>query len=258
MSGINSNVVAIQNLLLEYTNYLNDTPNVTTADYQNAVRVLSTVFDTIVVSPDSGSLTALWNFFLINQTGILQEYIALQGIGVLSPIERFQFTMIYSLFRQATGGLTLPAANMMVGVALECPVLVQFLQAQALTITPTSNPSANFTTTSIAGLSGPLTATQVLSALQTSATVTASGTSQATATQLTAYTSVATSVPVGSGLMLSLLPEQVIYNRDVNTVLLYPQWETQVETLGAGLPVSIVPGGDATFSLVAGIYYTKP
>jgi hypothetical protein len=109
---------------------------------------------------------------------------------------------------------------------------------------------------SIAGLTGTPTAVQLLTALLTPGTIVATGTDQATAATLSAYTTVVTSAPPGTGIVLQAIPEQIIFNRDpVNTVLLYPLGTAQIEANGASQPVVIASMGGARLAMTSPTQY---
>jgi hypothetical protein len=136
MSGVlSTQAPAIVGLLTEYTDYVTASP-VTITNYQNASRVMSTVFNDLVLFPDPSSFTVVWNFFLINKDSIVTEAIALPGVGVLNPVSRFQYLTVYTLFRQATNGMVLTSIDKMAGVVLDCPILIVYLQEQLASITP--------------------------------------------------------------------------------------------------------------------------
>ncbi len=77
--------------------------------------------------------------------------------------------------------------------------------------------------------------------------VSAAGTTQATATPLTASIVIVTTVASGAGVEIAGLtqPQQLIMNRGANTLLVYPPTSGQIESLGTNAAYSIAPGSQA-------------
>jgi hypothetical protein len=171
--------------------------------------------------PDATDLTMVWNFFNANIYGILKPDTVFQGVGVLNPLDRFNYTLIYSLFSEAIDGVVLTSVDTMATSVLQCPVLIQFLQAQAATIIRV-----------------------------------ATGSTQADAAQLTAYVNVVTSDPPETGVILQAIPTQILLNRDpVNQVLVYPLGNAQIENNGPAAAVIVESGGGAFFSQTSPIQF---
>lgn len=92
------------------------------------------------------------------------------------------------------------------------------------------------------------------------------GSTQSTATPLTASINIATTVPSGTGFILPLLTpsgvtikpgtEIKLFNRGANTASLYPPFGAQIELLGTNNPSGIAPNGNviATFAGAAQWY----
>ena len=135
MSG-SSGHVSVINLLNTYALDVAITP-VDITNFQNAAIALSTAFDQLIAFPTPRTLNTVWNFFVVNKDTIVQENTALAGIGVMDPSTRFRYVTIYSLFRQATNGLALTSIEAMAAVTLDCPFLIQFLQAKSVGMTST-------------------------------------------------------------------------------------------------------------------------
>jgi hypothetical protein len=77
------------------------------------------------------------------------------------------------------------------------------------------------------------------------ASVTAAGTTQATATLLAKQMNIVTTVPSGSGVIVPASPLNVpfqIANRGADTLLIYPPVGAQLETNAVNAPVSLAAG----------------
>jgi hypothetical protein len=85
----------------------------------------------------------------------------------------------------------------------------------------------------------------VVSALSTSVGVSAAGTTQASATVITSFISVITTVPASSGVILPSGVRSLIMNRGVNSLFIYPPVGGTLESLAANAPFSLQPGADA-------------
>jgi hypothetical protein len=96
------------------------------------------------------------------------------------------------------------------------------------------------------------TATGLIGFTQTNG-ATAAGTTQGTATAITAQVTVFTTVPAGSGTVLNTTAgvRQVIYNRGASTLAVYPFSGAQIEAYGANTAVGIAVGGSAVFECVS-------
>lgn len=82
----------------------------------------------------------------------------------------------------------------------------------------------------------------------TSATVSAAGTTQGTATALTSQMNILTTVAANAGVqVLSIGPVVWIVNRGANTASVYPPASAQFEAYGVNAAVGVVPGGIAGF-----------
>lgn len=77
--------------------------------------------------------------------------------------------------------------------------------------------------------------------------LTATGTTQATAYQLTAAANVVTVVAAGSGVMLPPSGPARVLNRSANSLLVYPAVGQAIENNGLNAPVLIAPDGAARF-----------
>lgn len=88
-----------------------------------------------------------------------------------------------------------------------------------------------------------------LLALSTVATASAAGTTQGTATPITAQQTIFTTVPSGAGGMLVPAPNvpQIVINRGANVLVIYPFSGAQIESYGVNAPVGIAVGGQAAF-----------
>lgn len=85
--------------------------------------------------------------------------------------------------------------------------------------------------------------------------ISGSGSTQGTATALTANINIATTVSAGTGFILPLITpdgnpiksgtEIKLFNRGSNTASLYPPSGAQIETLGTNNPSGVAPGGNA-------------
>ena len=122
--------ISVDVLLAEYAGYLSVSP-IPQDDAQNAVSVMVDVFNTLILYPTPENLDAVWNFYVAHAEDIVNEGVALLGIGNLSPTDRTKFMLIYTLFRQATAGLMWPEAAVMARLALDSPIIVEYLQEKA-------------------------------------------------------------------------------------------------------------------------------
>lgn len=86
----------------------------------------------------------------------------------------------------------------------------------------------------------------VVSALSTTAGVTAAGQNQAAATVLPAIYNIVTAVSSGQGVILTTGIRTVVMNRGANILKIYPPVGSQLESLGTNNPFSLQPGADAT------------
>ncbi|HMO30873.1 hypothetical protein, partial [Enterovirga sp.] len=83
-----------------------------------------------------------------------------------------------------------------------------------------------------------------------SASLSAAGTTQATARALTSAVSILTTVASGSGVVLALSDpgtRQEVLNRGANALLVYPPSGAQIEAAGTDTAVSLPAGGRAAF-----------
>ena len=128
--------IGISQLLNDYTNFITGS-TVTTNDYINATQVMSSIFNILLKSPTPDNLTSVWNFFVLNENDLVQEAIALYGISSLSDSDRAVYTILYSLFRQATNGL-IPVLNAenVISILVQAPTILQFLTQASLSVTP--------------------------------------------------------------------------------------------------------------------------
>ena len=140
----------ISQLLSDYNSFVVQNA-VTITDYQNAARVLSCVFNAVLADPSADNLTEVWNFFVTNQNGSVQENIALYGVSVLTPNDRAVYNFIYTMFRQATNGLQPATTGAALAVLVRAPILVEFLQREALTVTPGTEMTPSGVTTVSSG-----------------------------------------------------------------------------------------------------------
>lgn len=127
---------------------------------------------------------------------------------------------------------------------------------------------ASFTTINVSGLST-LTGDVIIGGILSKSLVTGlvgTGSTQGTATPLTANINIATTVASGTGFILPIITpdgnsiksgtEIKLFNRGANTASLYPPSGGQIESLGTNNPSGIAPGGNAiaTFAGVATWY----
>ena len=104
-----------------------------------------------------------------------------------------------------------------------------------ITLTP-SNPSSAITTLGAFGIG-----------------VVAYGSSQSNATLLTSQTNTVTIVPPGSGVILPALvyTKIVVFNRGLNSLLVYPPIGAQFENYGFNQPICITVNDAAEFTFVS-------
>lgn len=125
-------------LLATYKTYLT-TRNANATAFQNAAKTLSNIVARILRTPTDNVLSVVWDFFVANKTGILQENCALQGAEVLDPQTRFRTEIVYTLFRMATNGIDIGNSKTVnlqtVQSRLRSQALVLFLQRKAVTVT---------------------------------------------------------------------------------------------------------------------------
>ena len=122
----------ITQLLADYKNYVL-LPS-SAVNYQNATRVLSCVFNTILNDPSSDNLNTVWDFFLSNQNGVVQENVALYGVGVLNKDDRAIYDLLYTMFRQATNGSPPGTIGTYISITARAPFITTYLQQAALTV----------------------------------------------------------------------------------------------------------------------------
>lgn len=95
-----------------------------------------------------------------------------------------------------------------------------------------------------------------------SSAVSAAGTTQATATLLTAANNIVTTVAVGSGVRLPLTPTVSandrlhVANHGANTLAVYPSTGGKFGTSTAGVPALIAPGKCCDFFCIDGTNWT--
>lgn len=127
---------------------------------------------------------------------------------------------------------------------------------ERLSISP-SVAEASFTTLIVTGLST-LSGDVIIGGILSKSLVTGlsgSGSTQGTATPLTASINIATNVASGTGFILPLITpdgntikagtEIKLFNRGANTASLYPPSGAQIESLGTNNPSGIAPNGNA-------------
>jgi hypothetical protein len=86
----------------------------------------------------------------------------------------------------------------------------------------------------------------VVSVMSAAVGITAAGTTQGTATALTATINIVTTVSSGTGVILPSGIRTVIMHRGANPLLIYPPSGGQLEALGTNVAFLLQPGADAT------------
>lgn len=111
---------------------------VTDAMREAAARNLSNVMIRILKDPVNVYMDVVWNFFVANAKGVLQESAALSGVACLPAEERSRMELAYMLFRKAVRGIDVGnAANVNKAVLtniLKCPKLVVYLSTKSKTV----------------------------------------------------------------------------------------------------------------------------
>jgi hypothetical protein len=121
-------------LLNNYKGFLT-TKGTARSDFADAARTLANVFARILRDPTPENLETVWDFFVANKSGVMQESVALMGVTNLDKQIRFKTEIIYTLFRMAGNGVDVGAtANVrteLVQSRLNSPALILFLQEKA-------------------------------------------------------------------------------------------------------------------------------
>lgn len=84
--------------------------------------------------------------------------------------------------------------------------------------------------------------------------LTAAGTNQATALQLTSDWNEVDTTPAGTGVLLSALQpgqSQTVFNQGLNPLLVYPPPGAQIDVLGTNIAYSLASGARHTFDFVS-------
>jgi hypothetical protein len=121
----------IPQLLTDYTSFVTE-GYLLSSNYQNAARVMSTVFSTLLDDPTDDNLQHVWNFYVAHQNDIVEENTALYGISVLSPNDRTIYSILYAMFRQATNGFAPAGVDDVLSLIIRAPIVVDFLQQESL------------------------------------------------------------------------------------------------------------------------------
>lgn len=133
-SAVTQEELIIPELLDEYKKYLL-TKNASPLAFQKAAKILANVVTRIVKTPAPSVLTIVWDFFVSNNDGILNELTALQGIDVLEPQVRFLTEIVYTLFRRASQGVDVGNNNKfnpdVIRARLKSPDIIIFLSEKA-------------------------------------------------------------------------------------------------------------------------------
>lgn len=87
----------------------------------------------------------------------------------------------------------------------------------------------------------------VASVLSATVGITAAGTNQATATPLTTYVNLITTVASGTGVILTAGVRALIMHRGANPLAVYPPVSGQLEALATNAPFMLQAGQDAYF-----------
>ena len=121
-------------LLNDYKSYLT-TKGTTRSDFSDAAKTLANVFARILRDPAEENLQTVWDFFIANKTGVMQESVALMGVTALDKQTRFKTEIMYTLFRMAGKGIDIGAtANVRTEIVqsrINSPLLILFLQEKA-------------------------------------------------------------------------------------------------------------------------------
>lgn len=124
----------VAELLVSYKRFLS-TPNATPVSFKNAAKTFSNITQRLLKSPTPAVLLEVWNFFVANKSGILQESCALQGVDSLDVQSRFRMELVYTLFRMAVNGVDVgdptKVSATVIQTRLKCSALIVFLQDQA-------------------------------------------------------------------------------------------------------------------------------
>ena len=127
-------------LLATYKTYLT-TRNANAVAFQNAAKTLANIVARILRTPTDNVLNVVWDFFVANKNGILQEGCALQGIEVLDPQTRFRTEIVYTLFRLAVNGVNVGDSKTInlqtVQSRLKSQALILFLQKKSAVVAAT-------------------------------------------------------------------------------------------------------------------------
>lgn len=84
--------------------------------------------------------------------------------------------------------------------------------------------------------------------------LTATGTNQATALQLSSQWNEVDTTPANSGVLLSAYAtgqSQTVFNQGVNALSIYPPPGAQIDSLGANVAYSLAPGARHTFDFIS-------
>lgn len=122
----------ISQFLQDYNSFVTG-PVPQQSNYQNAARVLLAAFNVAIVDNSHDNFMTLWNFFVDYQNTTLQEGIALYGVTTMPQSDRAIYTLIYTMFRQATNGLQPTTTGDALALLVRAPIVVQFLQEMART-----------------------------------------------------------------------------------------------------------------------------
>lgn len=137
-SGVTVQIVSVvTEHLANYRTYLSAL-NPTTKSLRGAAATLATVVKIALKTPTPEVLEIIWDFFVANKTGVLQERSALQGVESLDKPTRAKVEIFYTLVRQAVNGVDVGSqTNVRLDVtqaSLQCPQLLVFLQQKAKTV----------------------------------------------------------------------------------------------------------------------------
>ena len=122
----------ISQLLADYNSFIME-PTPHRSDYENAAANLLAAFKIAISDTSNDNLMTLWNFFTVNQNTTLQEGPALYGVTAMTQSDRALYTLVYTMFRQATNGLQPTTTGDALAILVDAPIVVQFLEMMALT-----------------------------------------------------------------------------------------------------------------------------
>lgn len=135
---VDSRQLAIVNeMLVNYKKLLS--AKITNAKlFQSAATDFAGVMTRVLNTPTPEILDAVWNFFVENAKGILQENIALSGVEVLATGVRQRTELAYTLFRKATTGVDISDTTVIresaLKTMLKSPKVVAYLVEKAKTV----------------------------------------------------------------------------------------------------------------------------